>query len=159
MSYCYGTRLQADPNDPLIQQLRQELYCQPYEEIDWSEVRNTVAPVDVYAPHHWLLDVANSVFVRYEHYQWPWLRDRALHEVLDQIRAEDLNTKFIGIGPISKIINMLVMWHAEGPQSYSFRAHRDRIPDYLWLNHDGMRMQGTNGSQVFHGVSPVNTFI
>lgn len=33
---------------------------------------------------------------------------------------------------ISKVIQMLVRWHAEGPSSPAFKEHVSRIPDYLW---------------------------
>ena len=33
---------------------------------------------------------------------------------------------------ISKVIQMLARWHADGPNSPTFREHISRIPDYLW---------------------------
>ncbi|XP_019483571.1 PREDICTED: lanosterol synthase [Hipposideros armiger] len=42
---------------------------------------------------------------------------------------------------ISKTINMLVRWHTDGPASDPFKEHVSRIPDYLWLGLDGMKMQ------------------
>lgn len=59
MSYCYAHRLRAEETE-LILQLRSELYTESYATIDWSKARNAVAKVDAYAPHHWLLDVANG---------------------------------------------------------------------------------------------------
>ncbi|KAB0398983.1 hypothetical protein E2I00_013221, partial [Balaenoptera physalus] len=50
---------------------------------------------------------------------------------------------------ISKTINMLACWHREGPTSSAFQEHLSRIPDYLWLGLDGMKVQGTNGSQIW----------
>ena len=44
---------------------------------------------------------------------------------------------------------MVVSWHVEGPKSARFRGHLERVPDYLWLSADGMKMQGTNGSQLW----------
>lgn len=44
---------------------------------------------------------------------------------------------------------MLVRWHVDGPASAVFQEHVSRIPDYLWLGLDGMKMQGTNGSQIW----------
>jgi hypothetical protein len=36
----------------------------------------------------------------------------------------------------------------EGPGSNAFKHHVERVPDYLWMGRDGMKMNGTNGSQV-----------
>jgi lanosterol synthase len=147
MSYVYAHRISAEENE-LVRQLRVELYDCDYESIDWIAARDKVAAIDAYAPHHWLLDYANLAMNFYEGYYWPWLRQKALEQVLDHVIAEDRNTKYIGIGPISKMINMLVMWHAKGSESSEFKGHYDRLRDYLWIGNDGMRMQGTNGSQV-----------
>ncbi|BBG98692.1 hypothetical protein Prudu_008169 [Prunus dulcis] len=44
------------------------------------------------------------------------------------------------------VLNMLCCW-AEDPNSDAFKLHLPRIPDYLWVAEDGMKMQGYNGSQ------------
>ena len=33
---------------------------------------------------------------------------------------------------ISKMIQMLVRWHRDGPLNPDFRLHQDRVRDYLW---------------------------
>ncbi len=35
---------------------------------------------------------------------------------------------------ISKVIQMLVRWHAEGPHSPAFLEHASRVADYLWYS-------------------------
>ena len=69
--------------------------------------------------------------------------------VVDHVDAEDRSTQYIDIGPVNKAMNMIVAWHAHGPSSAQFAAHLARIPDYLWLASDGMKMQGYNGSQLW----------
>src|SRR3990167_2577208 len=78
-----------------------------------------------------------------------WLRKKACDEVMEQIHAEDRNTKYIDIGPVNKTLNMLCVYYASGPDSAEFKSHADRITDYLWLGLDGMKMQGYNGSQLW----------
>ncbi|XP_058517511.1 lanosterol synthase isoform X2 [Ochotona princeps] len=148
MSYCYATRLSAS-EDPLILSLRQELYVEDYASINWPAQRNNVAPDELYTPHSWLLHVAYVVLNLYESYHCSSLRQRAVRELYDHIVADDRFTKCISIGPISKTINMLVRWFVDGPTSPAFQEHVSRIPDYLWLGLDGMKMQGTNGSQIW----------
>jgi lanosterol synthase len=46
-------------------------------------------------------------------------------------------------------MNMLVAWMTEGPDSHSFKRHLERNLDFLWMANDGMRMNGTNGSQLW----------
>uniref|UniRef100_A0A8D1LY43 Terpene cyclase/mutase family member n=1 Tax=Sus scrofa TaxID=9823 RepID=A0A8D1LY43_PIG len=85
----------------------------------------------------------------YERHHSTSLRQRATQELYEHIAADDRFSKCISIGPISKTINMLVRWHVDGPASSVFQEHVSRIPDYLWLGIDGMKMQGTNGSQIW----------
>ncbi|XP_059823406.1 lanosterol synthase isoform X2 [Hypanus sabinus] len=158
MSYCYAKRLTAQ-EDELILSLRQELYIEDYETIDWPAQRNNVAVCDLYTPHSKLLTAAYVLLNVYEEYHSTGLRKRAVAELYDHIMADDRFTKCISIGPISKTINMLVRWHVEGPQSPAFQEHVSRIPDYLWLGLDGLKMQGTNGSQLWDTAFAVQAFL
>ena len=49
MSYLYGKRF-VGPITPLIHQLREELFTQPYSEINWKKVRHLCAKVSA-CPH------------------------------------------------------------------------------------------------------------
>lgn len=44
MSYLYGKRF-VGPITKLVKSLREELYNQPYDQINWNKARNTVAKV------------------------------------------------------------------------------------------------------------------
>ena len=44
MSYFYGKRF-VGPITPLVLQLREEIYIQPYDEINWSKLRHLCAKV------------------------------------------------------------------------------------------------------------------
>ncbi|XP_054834517.1 lanosterol synthase [Eublepharis macularius] len=158
MAYCYATRLTAEA-DELVLSLRQELYVQDYSSIDWPAQRNNVAACDIYTPHSWLLNIVYAICNTYERYHSKTLRKRAVEELYDHIKADDRFTKCISIGPISKTINMLVRWHVDGDQSPVFREHVSRIPDYLWLGMDGLKMQGTNGSQLWDTAFAVQAFL
>ncbi|KAF3627661.1 hypothetical protein FXO37_29751 [Capsicum annuum] len=88
MSYLYGKRF-VGPITPLILKLREELYDQPYNEINWKKVRHLCA----------------------------------------------------------KVFFMLACW-AEDPNGDYFKKHLARIPDFLWVAEDGMKMQSF-GSQAW----------
>ncbi|KAK7456563.1 hypothetical protein BaRGS_00039317 [Batillaria attramentaria] len=148
MAYCYGRRISAQ-EDELILSLRQELYLTDFSSIDWKSQRNNVSWADLYTPHTWLLDVAYYVLDWYEMFHSKTLREKALQECYQHICADDEFTKGISIGPISKVIQMLLRWHVDGPDHPHFHMHQDRIKDYLWIGLDGMKMCGTNGSQLW----------
>mmetsp|Transcript_17053 Transcript_17053/g.23413 ORF Transcript_17053/g.23413 Transcript_17053/m.23413 type:complete len:914 (+) Transcript_17053:394-3135(+) len=156
MGYLYGARFVYPDaeKDPLISSLREELYIEPYESIDWIRTRHFVAPMDNYSPIPWTMEFLQNCLARYE--TWfifqpfkNWVRKKALKFSVEYMDAEDLSTNYIDIGPVNKALNMVSQFHAAGNDvtAPKVKKHMMRIPDYLWLAEDGMKMQGYNGSQ------------
>jgi len=148
MCYIYGKKAVSKDN-PLIRSLREELYVEPYESIDWTAQKWNCSQLDAYVRPSWFVKLVFGLLSIYERYHWPWLRKRALQEVIENVHFEDESTKYVCIGPVNKAINMLCVWHEKGGDSLQFKAHLDRVYDYLWLAHDGLKMQGYNGSQLW----------
>ncbi|GLT97442.1 hypothetical protein SLE2022_150070 [Rubroshorea leprosula] len=162
MSYLYGKRF-VGPITPTVLSLRKELYNVPYHEIDWNEARNLCAKEDLYYPHPLAQDILWATlhkFVEPVLMHWPGkrLRERALSTAMEHIHYEDENTRYICIGPVNKVLNMLCCW-VEDPNSEAFKLHLPRIYDYLWLAEDGMKMQGYNGSQLWDTAFAVQAII
>ncbi|XP_020599649.1 cycloartenol synthase isoform X2 [Phalaenopsis equestris] len=162
MSYLYGKRF-VGPITTTIQLLRKELYTISYDKIDWNLARNQCAKEDLYYPHPLIQDllwaslhkIGEPIFMN-----WPgsMLREKALSTVMQHIHYEDENTRYICIGPVNKVINMLCCW-VEDPNSEAFKLHLPRVHDYLWLAEDGMKMQGYNGSQLWDTAFTVQAII
>eukprot|EP00055_Hartaetosiga_balthica_P006445 m.20203 g.20203 ORF g.20203 m.20203 type:complete len:722 (-) comp5225_c0_seq1:126-2291(-) len=148
MSWLYGRKFQA-PLTNLIKELREELLPKPFDEIPWAQYRNSVAKEDLYTPHTKVLDLFFSCVNVYEKFASRWLRNRALDWIYEVLESENEFTNYICIGPVNKAINTLITWIVEGPESEQFKKHMDRMGDYLWLGRDGMKMNGTNGSQLW----------
>ncbi|KAF9663023.1 hypothetical protein SADUNF_Sadunf18G0115100 [Salix dunnii] len=152
MSYLYGKRF-VGPITPTVLSLRKELFAAPYHEIDWNQARNLCAKEDLYYPHPLVQDALWALLDKTAEpvlMHWPGkkLREKALQTAMEHIHYEDENTRYICIGPVNKVLNMLCCW-VEDPNSESFKLHLPRIQDYLWLAEDGMKMQGYNGSQLW----------
>jgi squalene/oxidosqualene cyclase-like protein len=154
MSYVYGVR-GTTKLTPLLQQLRDELYGPGgYHKQEWIKYQSYVHKFDNYYPATWIYRILVKVLNIYEKVVigllgFTWLRKKATDCALDHIIHEDKTTNHIDIGPVNKVINMLSVYYAEGPESENFKAHIPRIYDYLWLSDDGMKMQGYNGSQLW----------
>ncbi|KAL5547396.1 hypothetical protein UlMin_007083 [Ulmus minor] len=173
MSYLYGRRF-VGPITPLILELRKELYTQPYNEIKWKQVRHLCAKVsthimhiiyitsimtimmmilqeDMYYPHPWIQDVMwDTLYICIEPLltRWPFnkiIRDGALQVTMKHIHYEDENSRYITIGCVEKVLCMLACW-VEDPNGDYFKKHLARIPDYIWVAEDGIKMQSF-GSQ------------
>ncbi|KAK9452479.1 terpenoid cyclases/protein prenyltransferase alpha-alpha toroid [Dipodascopsis uninucleata] len=147
MGYLYSKKSKAEL-DPLLESLRNEIYVCPYEEIDFSKHRNDVSPIDIYYPHTTILDVSNQVLVWIEKYFRPdWLKKKAEDRVVELVRKEDLNTDYLCIGPINNVLNALVIFYEDGPDSKTFSRHKERFRDFMAMSEEGLLMMGTNGVQ------------
>ncbi len=148
MAYCYAHRVKAPEND-LILSLRKEIYCGDFADIDWPKQRNMVCDKDIYTVQSPVLKWMNFFTNGYEKIYFHGLRKKALQFILNYIHAEDLQTEYLDIGPVSQAINSICVWHAHGQQSKQFQQHVKRWYDYLWVAEDGMKMSGYNGSQLW----------
>ena len=162
MSYIYGKRF-VGPITPTIISLRKELYIVPYQEVDWNQARNQCAKEDLYYPHSLVQDILWASLHKVlepilGHWPGNKLREKALCTVMQHVHYEDENTRYICIGPVNKVLNMLCCW-IEDPNSEAFKLHIPRIFDYLWIAEDGMKMQGYNGSQLWDTCFAVQAII
>ncbi|KAB1206116.1 Beta-amyrin synthase [Morella rubra] len=151
MSYLYGKRF-IGPITPLILQLREELYKQPYQSINWRRARHLCAKEDLFYPHPWIQDLLwDSLYLLIEPVltRWPLnrLRKKALEITMEHIHYEDENSRYITIGGVEKPLFMLACW-VEDPHGDYFKKHLARIHDILWIAEDGLKMQ-TFGSQAW----------
>ena len=150
MSFIWSTGFVFPPN-PLIEQLREELYTEPYSAVDFPSHRNSISPRDNYHPKTWILTLINWLLVLI----WnPFLRMQALKKRAEDwtfqlIQHEDENTDFANLAPVSAPMNMVACYIREGPDSYSVKRHRERLPVYLWMKNEGMLVNGTNGVQTW----------
>uniref|UniRef100_F6HLS4 Squalene cyclase N-terminal domain-containing protein n=1 Tax=Vitis vinifera TaxID=29760 RepID=F6HLS4_VITVI len=153
MSYLYGTRFQAPITD-LVLQLREEMHTEPYHEIDWAKARILCAKEDYYYPHSLIQDVFWGALYHFGEpilKRWPAskIRETAVKKAIEIIHWEDENSRYMTPGCVHKAFHMMAVW-AENPDSNSdaFKHHLARIPDYLWLAEDGMKVQSF-GSQLW----------
>lgn len=158
MAYCYGHKV-TGPVTPLIEELRNELYLQPYNTINWAEARNACATADLYYPQSAMLKGMNRMLNVYEKIKLKGLRKKALDFCLEYIDAEDEHTNYIDIGPVNQVMNSVCVYHAYGKDSVQFIKHVERWNDYLWVAEDGMKMQGYNGSQLWDTVFATQAII
>ncbi|CAF1926178.1 hypothetical protein HID58_065063 [Brassica napus] len=151
-SYFYGKRF-VGPITPLILELREELYLQSYEEINWNRARSLYAKEDMYYPHPSIQDLVwDSLHVFGEPLltRWPLnklVREKALRVAMEYIHYEDENSRYINIGCAGKAMCVLACW-VEDPNGEYFKKHLARVPDYFWIAEDGMKVQSF-GSQLW----------
>ncbi|XVE51617.1 hypothetical protein DITRI_Ditri02bG0056200 [Diplodiscus trichospermus] len=162
LSYLYGKKC-VGPITELILSLRDEIYTQPYDKIDWNKARHLCSKEDIYLPYHMVqLLLWDSLYYITEPLLtcWPFtkLREKALQIALKLVHYEDENTRYLTQGSTGKVLNMMACW-AEDPTSDSIKFHLARVPDFLWLAEDGMKMQLNGGSQLWDTVLTTQAII
>ncbi|XP_058743526.1 beta-amyrin synthase-like [Vicia villosa] len=163
MSYLYGKKF-VGPITRLIEELREELFIQPYKKVDWRKARHQCAKEDLYYPHPWIQDIIwDSLYMFSESLLscWPLnklVREKALHITMKHIHYEDENSRYINLACVEKVLCMLACW-VEDPNGDAFKKHIARLPDYLWISEDGMTMQSVAGSQLWDAVFSVKALL
>ncbi len=148
MAYCQAERIQVPEND-LILALRSEIYDEDFDSINWAKQRDKICEKDCYTIQSPILKWMNLLTNGYEKIRPQWLRNKTTDYLLNYLNAEDAQTEYLNIGPVSKAINSICIWHAYGKESTQFKKHVARWYDYLWVAEDGMKMSGYNGSQLW----------
>ncbi|KAI8001537.1 Beta-amyrin synthase [Camellia lanceoleosa] len=151
MSYLYGRKYHWPITD-LVKSLREEIHTRPYDKIDWNKARHDCCQEDLYYHHTLIQDLLwDSLHYLSEPIMntWPFkkIRERALRKTIKYLRHGAESSRYITIGCVEKSLQMMCWW-AEDPNCDEFKHHLARVPDYLWLAEDGMKMQSF-GSQVW----------
>ena len=138
-------------SDPVVRELRQELFTTPHEEIKWARHRNAISDMDNYNPKSWVLNLINYflVLLYIPFLRAFWLVRRAEQWTWNLIQMEDANSDYADLAPVNAPMNLLCCFIEEGPDAVSVKRHRERVLDFLWLSEGGMMMNGTNGVQTW----------
>ncbi|KAI4154180.1 MAG: hypothetical protein LQ340_001841 [Diploschistes diacapsis] len=120
-----------------LEQLRTEIYIQPYSSINFKDQRNNVAPTDLKRSPNAPLKVMNSMLSFWESYLQPkWIHEKSNTAVLSVIRCEDENTSYNDLAPVNKAFHMVAV-NLSGNKEATAR-HAEKLSTYLWLREKGM---------------------
>ncbi len=140
-SYLYAVRFQIEVN-PLIRELRAELYNTPYEQINFASYLNTFAPTDVSGRPTSILRLMYACTRMYERRRPAYLRRRALQHELELVVLHQRQNDYAAISPVNGLLNVLVLHHARHPD---FARSFEGIDYWAW-NDDvlGERLNGAH---------------
>ncbi|GKC66072.1 dammarenediol II synthase-like protein, partial [Tanacetum coccineum] len=151
MSYLYGRKIHGPITDLLLL-LREEIHCISYDEINWNKQRHNCCKADLFYPHTTIQDLLwdglhyiSEPLLKY----WPLtkLRERSLKRTVELMRYSAYDSRYITMACVDKFLQMMCWWSLD-TNGDEFKHHLARVPDYLWLGEDGMKMQ-TAGSQLW----------
>ena len=146
LAFLYGMRFCAPLPDSLRDALRQELYQEPYETIDFASQRNSVAPSDAHVPVSSLLRLVYSLLRTYEHWYSPTLRRKGLDQCFERILYEQRTTSYQGISPVSSLLNCLAIF-ARDPNHRDLSPSIEGIEAWRWEDEaEGIRYVGARSN-------------
>ncbi|KAH8592117.1 oxidosqualene:lanosterol cyclase [Bisporella sp. PMI_857] len=147
MSYLWSKKWTYTP-DALTTEIRSELYTKPYETVNFSGHRDSIADTDNNWPKSWLVHFMNFLMVwLWLPIRWSSLIKRAEDRVYELMQADDKNTDSIGLSPISNALQLVVCYSHDGENSESVRIHREKILAYFWMKEEGMLCNLCEGTQ------------
>lgn len=138
------------PLNKLLEELRQEIYVQPYSSMNFATYCNTVAETDIKRTPSFYLEIMNSAIRFWEtHLRSTWIHIQANASILAMIRREDENTFYNDLAPVNKALHMVAVYFAYGQNSNALTRHEEKVPFYFWQGANGLTSGGTNGVQLW----------
>lgn len=146
IAYLFGRRFVAPLAPGLRDALRRELYAEPYERIDFSVLRHTLAPGDVYVPISPLLRRIYDLLAAYERRHLKSLRRKALEVCFERILYEQRTTRHQGISPVNGLLNCLALY-ARDPAHPDLPASLEGAEAWRWEDEaEGIRYVGARSN-------------
>lgn len=146
LAFIGGQRFVATLPEGLRDELRQELYGEPYDNIDFSKLRHTLAPGDVYVPISPLLRFIYDGLAIFERTHSVKLRQKALDVCFDRILYEQQSTRHQGISPVNGLLNTLAIFIRDSNHP-ELSASLDGVEAWRWEDDDeGLRYVGARSN-------------
>jgi len=145
IAYLYGRRFRIDLG-PITQELRAELYPEPYDSIDFSRYRHAIAASDLYVRPSAPLRAAYDVLYAYEKRTLRGLRQRALSYCLERILFEQRASRYQGISPVNALLNCLALY-AHSPHHPDLAPSLSGLEAWKWEDEaEGIRYCGARSN-------------
>ena len=145
MAAIYPHRFQA-PVTSVIASLREELFPQGYNNVDFPAGCNRLRDADLYArPGAWLRAGYGLARV-FEGFHGKRLRAKCTEGMIRQIKWELQTTNHTSISPVSGLLNILALW-LHDPDDTDCRQALAQLEGWIWEDEqDGTRVTGARSA-------------
>ncbi|MXY36611.1 MAG: 2,3-oxidosqualene cyclase, partial [Dehalococcoidia bacterium] len=145
MAAIYARRFQA-PVTPTIASLRDELFPQGFENVDFPASRNRLREADLFArPTVWLRAGYRGAQLL-ERFHGKRLRARSVDALISQIKWELNTTDHTSISPVSGLLNILALWLRD-PDDPDCQRALEQLDLWFWEDEErGARMTGARSA-------------
>jgi lanosterol synthase len=144
ISYLYGRRFRRELS--IARELREELYEQPYDTIDFAAHRHDLAATDVFVRPSAPLRAAWDALALYEKRPLASLRRRALNHCFERIQYEMFASLNQGISPVNGLLNCLALFDRD-PNDPEIDAALAAMESWKWQDEEeGIRYCGAHST-------------
>ena len=141
MAVIYSHRFQV-PVNPLIISLREELFPEGFENINFSKARNRLRIGDLCSRPNALLRVIFRFAQIFERFHGKRLRSRCKGRLVRRIQWELQTTSHASISPVCGLLNILALW-LQDPNDEDSRRAFESIEGWIWEDEElGTRVAG-----------------
>jgi lanosterol synthase len=145
IAYLYGRRFSFDLG-PIAEELRRELYTQPFDSVDFAAHRHTLAESDLYVRPTTVLRAAWDALNQYEKRHSCRLRRYALKQVFERILYEQTASRYQGISPVNGLLNCLAIFSVD-PQHPELAPSLRGMEAWKWEDDaEGIRYAGARSN-------------
>lgn len=145
MATLYAERFQAKPT-PVIEALRQELFPQGFEKVNFRAARKQLRPGDLFAPPSALLKSSYEALRLVDRVRSRRSRQALLDEFRAAIRWELAVSSHTSISPVSGLLNVIALW-MQNPQDPDALKAIERFECWVWEDdRDGFRVTGARSA-------------
>lgn len=146
IAYLFGVRFVAKLPEGLRDELRRELYQEPYESIDFAKLRHALAPGDVYVPISPVLRAIYDLLAAYEHVPLAGPRRKGLAACFERIVYEQRATRYQGVSPVNGLLNCLAIF-AHDPNHPELKPSLEGAEAWRWTDDaEGIRYVGARSN-------------
>lgn len=159
MSYLSAKRFTISTN-PLLDQLRSEIFVQPYDSIDFIAFRGVTFQRSREVRKSWVLNVLNWVL---DNIWTPWFRPLWLAAMGDErvwqiIEQSARATNCLGSVSVDGFLNMVAVYCKEGSQSKTLHQIHNASKEYLWMGPKGMQVMSIHGGHTWESAFALQAY-
>lgn len=145
MATLYGERLTKAPS-PRVRAMRDELFLEPYDTIDFAAARRALRPGDIHVPPSAGLELAYRALVLFEKTRSRSQRTAVLAQMRERIRYELRSTSYTCISPVSGLLGLLALYSAD-PADPDLDKALSGFEGWIWEDEaEGARVCGARSA-------------
>ena len=135
MAFIYAHRFSM-PMTPTLAEIRDELFVEEFDTVDFERSRNRLREADLYVPPTVPLRLAYRISQIFERFHRVGFRKRCLEKLLRQIQWELQGTNHASLSPLNGLLNIVALW-LQNANCDELSAMFKQLERWVWEDEEG----------------------